>query len=108
MAETRSELWFFSFLVSNAVATAQRVLATMKELSKRFPEGLEYRVVHNPTVFVEQSIYEVYRSLFAASVLVTLVIFLFLQSAGHRRPTDGNPGNLLHRYIRSDVVTGFL
>ena len=65
---------------SNAVATAQRVLATMKELSKRFPEGLEYRVVHNPTVFVEQSIYEVYRSLFAASVLVTLVIFLFLQS----------------------------
>lgn len=65
---------------SNAVATAQRVLATMQELSTRFPEGLEYRVVHNPTVFVEQSIHEVYRSLAIASILVTLVIFIFLQS----------------------------
>lgn len=65
---------------SNAVATAQRVLDTMEALSKRFPEGLEYRVVHNPTVFVEQSIHEVYRSLLIASILVTLVIFVFLQS----------------------------
>jgi multidrug efflux pump len=65
---------------SNAVATAQRVLASVKEMSKRFPKGLEYRVVHNPTVFVENSIHEVYRSLLIASILVTLVIFVFLQS----------------------------
>ena len=65
---------------ANAVATSHRVLATMKELSKRFPEGLEYRVVYNPTVFVEQSIQEVYVTLLIASALVTLVIFVFLQS----------------------------
>ena len=65
---------------SNAVATAQRVLARMQELRKRFPEGLEYIVAHNPTDYVEQSIQEVYRSLLIASILVTLVIFVFLQS----------------------------
>ena len=65
---------------SNAVATAQRVVASMDDLRKRFPEGLEYTIVHNPTLFVEQSIHEVYRSLLIAAILVTLVIFVFLQS----------------------------
>ncbi|MBI5248938.1 MAG: efflux RND transporter permease subunit [Desulfomonile tiedjei] len=65
---------------SNAIATADRILGTMRELSQKFPHGLEYRVVYNPTVFVAQSIKAVYTTLIEASLLVTLVIFVFLQS----------------------------
>ena len=65
---------------SNAIATAEGILSTMKEFSRKFPQGLEYRVVYNPTVFVAQSIKAVYTTLFEASLLVTLVIFIFLQS----------------------------
>jgi len=65
---------------SNALATADRVLDAMKELSQKFPQGLEYRVIYNPTVFVAQSIKAVYRTLLEASLLVSLVIFVFLQN----------------------------
>jgi hydrophobe/amphiphile efflux-1 (HAE1) family protein len=65
---------------SNAIGTAEGILSTMKELSRKFPQGLEYRIVYNPTVFVAQSIKAVYTTLFEASLLVTLVIFIFLQS----------------------------
>ena len=37
---------------SNALATAESVRQTMADLSKQFPEGLEYRIVYDPTVFV--------------------------------------------------------
>jgi hydrophobe/amphiphile efflux-1 (HAE1) family protein len=65
---------------SNAIDTSHRVLQTMKELSRSFPPGLEYRVVYNPTVFVEKSIEAVIETLFEATLLVVLVIFIFLQT----------------------------
>ena len=65
---------------SNAIDTSHRVLQTMEELSKSFPPGLEYRVVYNPTTFVEQSIKAVIHTLFEATLLVVLVIFVFLQT----------------------------
>ena len=65
---------------SNAVGTARAVIAKMEELSKNFPPGLEYRIIYNPTNYVEASIHEVYRTLFEAAVLVVLVVFLFLQT----------------------------
>ncbi|MEO8604242.1 MAG: efflux RND transporter permease subunit, partial [bacterium] len=65
---------------SNALATADAVLATMEDLSKLFPEGLEYRVVYNPTVFVRQSVSAVIHTLFEAVGLVVLVVLLFLQT----------------------------
>ena len=64
---------------SNALATAERVLETMEDLRRDFPEGLDYRVVYNPTVFIQESIDAVNRTLFEAAFLVVLVIFLFLQ-----------------------------
>jgi multidrug efflux pump subunit AcrB len=63
---------------SNAIATAENILSTMKELSRKFPPGLEFQVVYNPTVFVAQSIKAVYTTLIEASLLVMLVIFVFL------------------------------
>lgn len=65
---------------SNAIDTAHRILQTMEELSRSFPPGLEYGVAYNPTVFVEQSIKAVIITLFEATLLVVLVIFVFLQT----------------------------
>jgi multidrug efflux pump subunit AcrB len=64
---------------SNALATAQAVEKTMARISKDFPKGLEYRIVYNPTIFVRQSINEVYHTLFVAFMLVFIVVIIFLQ-----------------------------
>ena len=41
---------------SNALATAERVRERMRGLSKDFPKGIEYRVVYDPTVFIDESV----------------------------------------------------
>jgi len=65
---------------SNALDTAESVKATMKRLQKeRFPKGVEHEIVYDTTIFVEESIHEVYKTLFEAFVLVFLVVLLFLQ-----------------------------
>jgi len=64
---------------SNALATAQDVEKTMARISKDFPKGLEYRIVYNPTIFVQQSINEVFHTLFIAFMLVFVVVIIFLQ-----------------------------
>ena len=65
---------------SNALALSQAVRDAMTELSKTFPEGLEYEVVYDPTRFVRSSIEEVVRTLFEALALVVLVVVVFLQT----------------------------
>ncbi|TWT68924.1 efflux RND transporter permease subunit [Crateriforma conspicua] len=69
---------------TNAVDTAAEVLKTMDGLSKDFPEGVEYRVAYNPTQYVEDSISEVFQTLFITTILVVLTVFVFLH---HFRPT---------------------
>ena len=64
----------------NALATAEAVRALMTDLSKRFPDGLEYRIVYDTTQFVEESVSSVVQTLFEAVVLVILVVLLFLQT----------------------------
>ena len=65
---------------SNALAAAKAVSAEMETMSKRFPKGLEYKVIYNPTEFIAQSIDAVQHTLLEAVVLVVLVILVFLQS----------------------------
>jgi HAE1 family hydrophobic/amphiphilic exporter-1 len=65
---------------SNALSTAQAVLATLDDASKSFPPGMAYRVPYNPTEYIAKSISAVERTLFEAIVLVALVVLLFLQS----------------------------
>ncbi|MAT15929.1 MAG: hydrophobe/amphiphile efflux-1 family RND transporter [Planctomyces sp.] len=65
---------------SNAIETTASILDTMKELRESFPPGLEYNVIYNPTAFVEQSIDEVFTTLWQAGVLVVLTVFVFLQN----------------------------
>src|SRR5581483_907335 len=65
---------------SNAIATSDAVRATMKELKKNFPEGLDYDIVYDPTVFVRESIRAVVHTLVEAVLLVVIVVILFLQT----------------------------
>ncbi len=64
---------------ANALDTANRVRAAMKDLSRDFPEGLEYAIPFDTTTFVRESVNEVYHTLFEAGVLVLVVIVVFLQ-----------------------------
>jgi hydrophobe/amphiphile efflux-1 (HAE1) family protein len=65
---------------SNALATAQGVRATMADAGKRFPPGLEYRIVYDPTQFIQQSVDAVMETILEAILLVVIVVVLFLQT----------------------------
>ena len=65
---------------SNALATAKGVTELMKELAKRFPAGVKYAIVYNPTQFIQQSVDAVIDTIGEAIVLVVLVVILFLQT----------------------------
>ena len=65
---------------SNALATSDAVRAKMAELKQRFPNGLDYTIVYDPTVSVRESIHEVQKTLFEAIALVVLVVLIFLQT----------------------------
>jgi hydrophobe/amphiphile efflux-1 (HAE1) family protein len=65
---------------TNALETADALLAEMETLAKDFPPGLEYDVVYNPTEFVEKSIQAVEHTIFEAVILVVIVIVAFLQT----------------------------
>ena len=64
---------------SNALATAKRVRVKMKQLSANFPEGVSYSIPLDNTVFVQESVREVFKTLIEAGLLVLLVIVVFLQ-----------------------------
>mgnify|MGYP000319372388 FL=1 len=65
---------------ANAVEVAGQVRETMKEISKNFPEGLDYEIPFDITSYISESIHEVYKTLFEALLLVVLVVFLSLQN----------------------------
>ncbi len=65
---------------ANSLKVASLVAAKMEELSRRFPPGLRYQIPYNTTIFIKNSINEVYKTLWQAGVLVLIVILVFLQN----------------------------
>ncbi|EHJ93277.1 efflux RND transporter permease subunit [Vreelandella boliviensis] len=65
---------------ANALDIREQVVATMDELSEQFPEGVEYEAVYDTTIFVNDSIESVVKTLLEAVLLVVLVVTLFLQT----------------------------
>ncbi|HEY1543440.1 MAG TPA: efflux RND transporter permease subunit, partial [Xanthobacteraceae bacterium] len=65
---------------ANAIATLNAVRAKIKELEKRFPDDLTWKVTYDPTVFVTDTIHEVQKTLIEAFILVAIVVFVFLGS----------------------------
>ena len=73
------------FLVSarpgaNNLAVRDEVVQRLDELSKSFPGGVRYDVAFDTTPFITESMKEVVKTLVEAMLLVTLVVFLFLES----------------------------
>jgi HAE1 family hydrophobic/amphiphilic exporter-1 len=64
---------------ANALNVAGEVETKMKSLSREFPQGMVYGVPFDTTIFVTESINEVYKTLIEAAVLVLIVILVFLQ-----------------------------
>ena len=65
---------------SNAIQISDNVRKTMEELKKNFPDGVDYSIVYDPTIFVRGSIKAVIHTLFEALAMVVLVVIIFLQT----------------------------
>src|SRR5438094_8253119 len=65
---------------SNALATADRIKASIQGLARSFPSGLQYDIVYNPTDVIAESVHEVQKTIFEAVILVVIVVILFLQT----------------------------
>jgi multidrug efflux pump len=67
---------------SNAIETAGEIRKTMDTLraSNVWREGIDYRIVYDTTVFVEESIHDVFKTLIEAFILVFIVVLVFLQN----------------------------
>jgi hydrophobe/amphiphile efflux-1 (HAE1) family protein len=65
---------------SNALALSTAVRETMAELKQRFPEGVDFSIVYDPTINVRDGIREVVITLMEAILLVVFVVVLFLQT----------------------------
>ncbi|HEX5515191.1 MAG TPA: multidrug efflux RND transporter permease subunit [Gammaproteobacteria bacterium] len=65
---------------SNTIEVSKAVRAKLAELSTRFPAGMTYEVPYDPTVFIQDSIAAVIKTLLEAVLLVVLVVVLFLQT----------------------------
>ncbi|MDH1263713.1 efflux RND transporter permease subunit [Pseudomonas sp. GD03944] len=65
---------------SNAIEISDSVRERMAELKQSFPQGVDYEIVYDPTIFVRGSIEAVVHTLLEAIVLVVLVVILFLQT----------------------------
>ena len=65
---------------SNALALSSAIRAKMADLKTRFPQGVEWSSVYDPTLFVRDSIREVIYTLLLATLMVVIVVVLFLQT----------------------------
>jgi multidrug efflux pump len=82
-------LAIFQLPGSNALETATTIRERMSELQANFPKSrqadgterrdIDYKIVYDTTVFIDESIHEVYKTLFEAFVLVFIVVLVFLQ-----------------------------
>jgi HAE1 family hydrophobic/amphiphilic exporter-1 len=65
---------------SNALDLQRNVKDRMRELSKRFPKGIDYAMHYDTTRFVSAAMRDVVITLAQALLLVVAVVFIFLQS----------------------------
>lgn len=66
---------------ANAIDLSNKIQKKMAELSKGFPQGIEYKIERDETEFVRESIKEVINAIGLAILLVSIVTYLFLGSA---------------------------
>lgn len=64
---------------ANAIETMTQIKQTLEELSKDFPEGLEYLISYDSTKYIDASVEEVVLTLIMTLILVVAVCYFFLQ-----------------------------
>ena len=65
---------------SNALGTADLVLAEVEKVRAELPRGMEISIPYNPTEYVAASVEAVQHTLIEAMILVVLVVLVFLQT----------------------------
>ncbi len=65
---------------ANQLKAAETIYATMERAKALFPSGMDYKIVYDTTPSVQASIHEIMKTFVEALVLVTLVVFIFLQN----------------------------
>jgi HAE1 family hydrophobic/amphiphilic exporter-1 len=65
---------------ANQLQTAEGLYRTLEELKSFFPPDLNYEIVYDTTPAIEASMHEIVKTLIEAFILVSLVVFIFLQN----------------------------
>ena len=65
---------------ANALDVSDAVRDRMAELEKNFPNGIDYRIAYDPTLFVRASLEAVSATIVEAVLLVILVVVIFLRN----------------------------
>jgi len=65
---------------ANQLQASEAIYATMTRAEALFPEDMAYKIVYDTTPAVEASIHEILKTFVEAVILVTLVVFIFLQN----------------------------
>jgi HAE1 family hydrophobic/amphiphilic exporter-1 len=65
---------------ANQLKAAETIYETMERAKGLFPPGIDYKIVYDTTPAVEASIHEILKTFVEALILVTLVVFIFLQN----------------------------
>ena len=65
---------------ANALQTADKVQAILKEAATRFPPDMAYQITLDSTLPIKASMEEIVHTLVEAIILVLIVVFVFLQS----------------------------
>jgi HAE1 family hydrophobic/amphiphilic exporter-1 len=65
---------------ADQLKAAETIYETMEHAKGLFPPGIDYTIVYDTTPAVEASIHEIVKTFIEAIILVTLVVFVFLQN----------------------------
>src|SRR6478609_9130990 len=65
---------------ADQMKAAETIYETMEHAKALFPSGVDYKVVYDTTPAVEASIHEIMKTFIEALILVTVVVFIFLQN----------------------------
>ena len=65
---------------ANQLKAAETIYETMEHAKSLFPPDMDYKIVYDTTPAVEASIHEILKTFVEALILVTLVVYIFLQN----------------------------
>jgi HAE1 family hydrophobic/amphiphilic exporter-1 len=65
---------------ANQLKAAETIYETLEHAKALFPPEMDYKVVYDTTPAVEASIHEILKTFVEALILVTVVVFIFLQN----------------------------